>query len=107
MHMEHVIDSYRKGFLEFARDWQDGKEPGQEGQKGDLRMEDLKMVIEKYNQSVEEFSRNLQQYGIGEISEKMLLIRLDWLAWQKGVNKKHGDDDPKEEAGREYQELHW
>ncbi|NBH72964.1 FRG domain-containing protein [Clostridiaceae bacterium] len=77
MHMEHVIDSYRKGFLEFARDWQDGKEPGQEGQKGDLRMEDLKMVIEKYNQSVEEFSRNLQQYGIGEISEKMLLIRLD------------------------------
>lgn len=77
MHIEHVIDSYRKGFLEFARDWQDGKEPGQEGQKGDLRMEDLKMVIEKYNQSVEEFSRNLQQYGIGEISEKMLLIRLD------------------------------
>lgn len=91
MHIEHVIDSYRKGFLEFARDWQEGQRHGQEGQKhgqegqrhgqesqtGGLSREDLREVIEKYNQSVREFSQNMEQYGIGEISGELLLIHLD------------------------------
>ena len=77
MHIEHVIDSYRKGFLEFSRDWQEGQRHGQESQTGGLRREDLREVIEKYNQSVREFSQNMEQYGIGEISGELLLIHLD------------------------------
>lgn len=42
-----------------------------------MSREDLREVIEKYNQSVREFSQNMEQYGIGEISGELLLIHLD------------------------------
>lgn len=70
-HIEHVVDSYRKGLIEFIIDYPKWSEPP-------IGEEELNQVVEKYNQIVKQFSEAAKQYAIGDFSENALLITLQF-----------------------------
>lgn len=72
MHVEHVIDSYRKGFLEVVRDYDAGQDHGET--LGGLKEGELQSVIEKYNGLVQEFADSIERYDIGAFSGRELQI---------------------------------
>lgn len=72
MHVEHVIDSYRKGFLEVVRDYDAGQDHGET--LDGLKEGELQSVIEKYNGLVQEFADSIERYDIGAFSGRELQI---------------------------------
>lgn len=69
MHVEHVIDSYRMGLLEFAR--------GFRSQAAYLELEDFESIIKHYNQSVQRFSEAMRDNRVGEFAGSALLIQIE------------------------------
>lgn len=67
MHIEHVIDSYRMGLLEFARDFCP--------QAAYLKPEDFENIIKHYNQSVQRFTEAMRDNRAGEFAGSALLIQ--------------------------------
>ncbi len=74
MHIEHVIDSYRKGLLEFLGNYDQWKREDQAEEPCGLKETELDQIIGKYNRSVREFAENIGRYGIKEFSSDKLQI---------------------------------
>lgn len=72
MHVEHVIDSYRKAFLEVARDYY--TEQDHEESLDGLKEGELQAIIEKYNGLIQEFADSIERYDIGAFSGRELQI---------------------------------
>lgn len=68
IHIEHIVNSYRNGLLEFVSDIESNQIPG-------ITKEDFKKIVCRYNQIIEQFSTALEQYDIGEFSKSALLIQ--------------------------------
>ncbi len=74
MHIEHVIDSYRKGLLEFAGNYYQWKREDQTEEPYGLKETELDEIIGKYNKAVREFAENIGRYGMTEFSSDKLQI---------------------------------
>lgn len=74
MHIEHVIDSYRKGLLEFAGNYYQWKREDQTEEPYGLKETELDEIIGKYNKVVREFAENIGRYGMTEFSSDKLQI---------------------------------
>ncbi len=74
MHVEHVVDSYRRGLLEFAENYYQWKRAGQTEALWGLKETELGEIISKYNQSVREFAESIGRYGMKEFSSDKLQI---------------------------------
>lgn len=78
MHVEHVIDSYRKGFLEFQENYERRFKEGEE--LGGLKKQELNRIIDKYNGVIRAFADNLKQYDAGEFAGQELQIYIEKVA---------------------------
>ena len=78
MHVEHVIDSYRKGFLEFQENYERRFKEGEE--LGGLKKQELNRIIDKYNGVIRVFADNLKQYDAGEFAGQELQIYIEKAA---------------------------
>lgn len=68
MHIEHVINSYRKGLLEFIQ-------YSCENTESTIPSGDLKQVVSQYNQCIRQFAFYLEQHDAGAFSCETLQIQ--------------------------------
>lgn len=78
IYIERVVDSYRKGLIEFIEDYK-------HWENLPVGREELKQIVEKYNQIVKQFSAAASQYVKEEFSEKSLRIE---LSVEEGVQER-------------------
>lgn len=70
IHIEHIVDSYRKGLLELIRADLDSKSRV-------LEIYDIEQAVEKYNRAVQTFSDKVDRYGVGVFSGQELQILIE------------------------------
>ncbi len=88
MHIEHVVDSYRKGLLEFTRAFSQHQERWEKNYIGKTELAD---IIQSYNRSVQDFSDEIFSQQLGEFSGDALQIQIHTTDHRKEFTNEKAD----------------
>ena len=71
VYVENMINSYRIGLLDFTQNLKEAI------QKVYLSEDELNTIVNRYNQLILEFSKELNQHGVHKFSGDQLLISME------------------------------